>query len=273
MKTANERRRPPNQVPVRGRVGQRQADLPDRVEVLGTRIQCLRTDDVLRQLTAQLDQQRAYSVYIVNTATLNLAYENPLYRAVLNRGDFVLNDGTGVRWAARFQGVRLSDNNVGTDLVPMLCEQSADRGLRLYLLGGRPETTQRAGEHLMDHFPGVDVVGMQHGYFLPSEEDAICADVVARDPDVVLVGMGNPLQELWIDRHLAQLKRGVVIGVGGLFDHLAANLRRAPLWVRQAGFEWAQILLQQPYKWRRYLLGNPMFLYRIHFGNPREVRS
>ncbi len=273
MKTANERRRPPDQVPVRMRAGRQQADLPECVEVLGTRIQCLRTDDVLQQLMAMIDHERAYSVYIVNAATLNLAYENPLYRAVLNRGDVVLNDGTGVRWAARYQGVKLSDNNVGTDLVPMLCERATDRNLRLYLLGGRSETTARAGEYLMGRFPGIDVVGTQHGYFLPSEEDAICADVVARAPDVVLVGMGNPLQELWIDRHLAHLKRGAVIGVGGLFDHLASNLRRAPLWVRQAGFEWAQILWQQPYKWRRYLLGNPMFLYRIHFGHPREGRS
>lgn len=205
MKTANERRRPPY----------RRTDVPDCVDVLGTRIQCLRTDDVLRQLLSMLDHERAYSVYIVNAATLNLAYENPLYRAVLNRGDFVLNDGTGVRWAARVQGVRLADNNVGTDLVPRLLERSADRGLRLYLLGGHPETTERAGKHLMDRFPGVEVVGMQHGYFLPSEEDAICADVVARAPDVALVGMGNPLQELWIDRHLAHFKHGVVIGVGG----------------------------------------------------------
>jgi N-acetylglucosaminyldiphosphoundecaprenol N-acetyl-beta-D-mannosaminyltransferase len=219
-----------------------------------------------------VDQDRARSVYIVNAATLNLAYENPLYRAVLNRGDLVLNDGTGVRWAARAQGVWFVDNNVGTDLVPLLCAHAAPRLLRLYLIGGVPETVEKAGKCLMDRFPTTAVVGMQQGYFLPSEEDVICANIVACDPDVVLVGMGNPLQEWWIDRHLAHLKRGVVIGVGGLFDHLADNLRRAPLWMRQAGFEWVQILWQQPYKWRRYLLGNPLFLYRMRYGQPREGR-
>ncbi len=273
MKTANERRYRPEQMAAHERATQPQAEVEEQVEVLGTRIRCLRTHEVLEQLLAMVSGERAHSVYIVNAATLNLAYENPLYRAVLNRGDLVLNDGTGVRWAARVQGVRLADNNVGTDLVPMLCEQAASRGLRLYLIGGAPKTVERAGRCLMSRFPGVDVVGMQHGYFLPSEEDAICTDIVTRDPDVVLVGMGNPLQEWLIDRHLAHLKRGEVIGVGGLFDHLADNLRRAPLWVRQAGFEWAQILWQQPYKWRRYLLGNPLFLYRMRFGHPREGRS
>lgn len=272
MKTANERRRPSEQMATQKRAAQQRVEVPDQVEVLGTRIRCLRTCEVLDQLLAMVGDERAHSVYIVNAATLNLAYENPLYRAVLNRGDLVLNDGTGVRWAARVKGVRFTDNNVGTDLVPMLCERAAPQGLRLYLIGGASQTVEQAGTCLMARFPGVEVVGVQHGYFLPSEEDAICADIVAQDPDVVLVGMGNPLQEWLIDRHLAHLKRGVAIGVGGLFDHLADNLRRAPLWVRQAGFEWAQILWQQPYKWRRYLLGNPLFLYRMRFGHPREGR-
>ena len=276
MKTAHERRSSPQPIAPRERAAQTGGampdQVPDQVEVLGTRIRCLRTFEVLERLLTMIKGQRAHSVYIVNAATLNLAYENPLYRAVLNRGDLVLNDGTGVRWAARAQGVRLADNNVGTDLVPLLCERSAAHALRLYLIGGSEATVTGAGKHLQSRFSGVQIVGAQHGYFLPSDEDEICADIVARNPDVVLVGMGNPLQELWIDRHVAHFKRGVVIGVGGLFDHLADNLRRAPLWVRQAGFEWAQILWQQPYKWRRYLLGNPLFLYRMRFGQPREGR-
>ena len=78
--------------------------------------------------------------------------------------------------------------------------------------------------------------------------------------------MGNPLQEQWIHDHRAALRVPVSIGVGGLFDHWGGNLRRAPLWVRRLGFEWLQILLQQPgRKWRRYLLGNPKFLARA-FG-------
>src|SRR5262249_13624204 len=74
---------------------------------------------------------------------------------------------------------------------------------------------------------------------------------------------GNPLQEEWITRHLPDLRVPVSIGVGGLFDHWAGNLVRAPHWIRRAGFEWLQILLQQPRKkWRRYMLGNPKFIAR-----------
>jgi N-acetylglucosaminyldiphosphoundecaprenol N-acetyl-beta-D-mannosaminyltransferase len=242
------------------------AEFCEQFEVMGIRIHCLSTEEVLRRMFHLIADDEPHRIHIVNTATLNLAYANSIYRAVLNRGDLVLNDGTGVRWAARKQGVRLPDNNVGTDLIPKLCARSAPRGLRFFLLGGGAETVERAGQTLQQRFPGINVVGMRHGYFLPSEEREICNEIVRLEPDVTLVGLGNPLQELWIDRHLDSLKHGIVIGVGGLFDHLAANLRRAPLWMRHAGCEWVHILLQQPYKWRRYLLGNPLFLYRLWFG-------
>ncbi len=86
--------------------------------------------------------------------------------------------------------------------------------------------------------------------------------IVAR-PNLLLVGMGNPRQEQWIDRYLPQLRVPLTMGTGGLFDHWAGNLKRAPYWVRRIGCEWMQLLLQQPHKCRRYLLGNPVFLARI----------
>lgn len=241
------------------------------INVLGVNIRCMCTEEALDVIARFMDDDNPHSVYIVNAATTNLAYENPSYRACLNRGDLVLNDGIGVRWAARWQGVRLEDNHVGTDLIPLLCDKCKRWGMRLYLLGGRPGVAQRAAQSLVAQFYGIKIVGYHHGYITRSQEEALCSEINAARPDLLLVAMGNPLQELWIDRNLDRLRRGVVVGVGGLFDHLAGNLRRAPLWVRQAGFEWLQLLIQQPHKWRRYLLGNPLFLYRMILGRSQKL--
>lgn len=240
-----------------------------RVEVLGTEIRSPSASEVIKIILAQVTSGRPHSVYIVNAATANLAYEFPLYRSVLNRGDLVLNDGTGVRWAARLQGVGLEHNHVGTDLIPRLWEAGQEIGLRVFLYGGRPGVPERAGRALSAFGSGSKFIGGHHGYVLPSEEEEVCGQICRAEPDLLLVALGNPWQELWIDRHLQHLKKGVAIGVGGLFDHLAGNLRRAPLWVRRAGCEWVQLLLQQPHKWPRYLIGNPLFLYRMMFGRPR----
>jgi len=204
------------------------------------------------------------AIYIVNAHSLNLASESAQYRAVLNSAYRVLADGTGTRWAARVRGVRLKANLVGTDLVPALFRSTAHRGYRYYLLGADAGTMERAAIACVGLYPGWTLAGFHHGYI---RDDALAAEVIAKinaaDAHLLLVGMGNPLQELWIHRNRERLRVPVSIGVGGIFDHWGGNLKRAPEWVRKQGFEWLQLMLQQPHKWRRYLLGNPKFLMRM----------
>ncbi|HZZ72412.1 MAG TPA: WecB/TagA/CpsF family glycosyltransferase [Pirellulales bacterium] len=216
-------------------------------------------EQVIRQASA-----RTRAIYIVNAHTLNLACEDEHYRWALNNAFRVFGDGTGVRWAARARGVRLHDNLVGTDLIPELFAATAGAGHRYFLLGATDETICRAAATAQARFPGWELAGCHHGYVQTSATAAAAiAQINDSQADLLLVGMGNPLQELWIHRHLKDLRVPLAIGVGGLFDHWAGNLQRAPRWVRALGYEWLQILLQQPHKWRRYVLGNPKFLYRM----------
>jgi len=203
------------------------------------------------------------SVFIANAHTLNLASEHPWYRDILRRADVVFGDGTGVRLAARLRGVRMCANLVGTDLVPRLMAESLSDGVRYYLLGAGADTVGRAVRSLEERIPGIAIAGFHHGFVDGAASREVVERINAARPGVLLVAMGNPLQEEWITRHLPDLRVPVSIGVGGLFDHWAGNLVRAPHWIRRAGFEWLQILLQQPRKkWRRYMLGNPKFIAR-----------
>lgn len=205
---------------------------------------------------------RARSVYLVNAHTMNLACERPEFRTVLSQATAVFGDGTGVRLAARMKGRRLRDNLVGTDLMPDLFAASRARGLRVFLMGGTADTVVRAGEWIEAQYPWVRVVGARDGYGAPEAEAALVDSINGSGAQVLLVAMGNPLQEEWIARHRARLRIAVCVGVGGLFDHWAGNLERAAPWIRSMGIEWMQILWQQPEKWRRYLLGNPRFVVR-----------
>ncbi len=222
--------------------------------------------ELLHQAVA-LPGRLTRAIYIVNAHTLNLAAEDEHYRWALNSAFRVFGDGTGVRWAARAQGIRLYDNLVGTDLVPEFFTATAGEGYRYFLLGATADTIQRAAVTAQTRFPGWKLAGCHHGYV---QEDSSAEEVIQKindsGADVLLVGMGNPLQEMWIHRHLHELRIPLAIGVGGLFDHWAGNIQRAPKWVRKLGYEWLQLLLQQPHKWRRYLLGNPKFVYRMLRG-------
>ncbi len=240
------------------------------VTVLGARIWRMTSDMVDEAFSRFMHDGHAHSVYIANAATTNLCYENPAYRDCINRGHLVLNDGTGVGLAARWQGQPFTHNHVGTDLIPRVCDNGQDWGLRVFLLGGADGVAERAARTLSDRFPAIVIAGCHHGYVCHHDDERVCRIVNDACPHLLLVAMGNPLQEMWIDRNLSRLDRGVAVGVGGLIDHLAGNLRRAPLWVRAAGCEWVQILLQQPHKWKRYILGNPLFIYRMTLGR-REI--
>jgi len=235
--------------------------------VLGVRILNLSRQRAIGLLEEVVRRRasRTAGVFLVNAHTLNLATADPTYREVLNAADFVFADGTGVRWAARLQGVRVLDNLVGTDLVPALFRATAGRGYSYFLLGADEQTIAVAADYARREFTGWTQAGCHHGYLTDeSLASAAIEKINAARPDVLLVGMGNPVQEQWIHDHLPRLSVPVCMGIGGLFDYWAGNVSRAPPWLRRFGHEWLWRLYQQPaLKARRYLIGNPLFLARV----------
>jgi len=119
---------------------------------------------------------------------------------------------------------------------------------------------------------------ISHGYFSPSETGAILADLAAFDPDVTLVALGSPAQEIWMDAHIGPGHGRLVFGVGALFDFVSGVVPRAPELVRNLRLEWVYRLMVEPGRlWRRYILGNPVFLYRVlrykYSGSRLEPRA
>ena len=184
-----------------------------------------RAIELVEQLICRQDD-RPHAVFFANAHTLNLAAADADYRAVLGAADYVFADGTGVRWAARLQAVSVRENLVGTDFTPALLQETAGRGYSYFLLGGDSSTIQRAADYAGRRFPGWTLRGYHHGYLdNPHVHAAVLAQIRAVRPDLLLVGMGNPLQERWIHRHQDQLPGTVCLGIGGLFDYWVGNVR------------------------------------------------
>jgi exopolysaccharide biosynthesis WecB/TagA/CpsF family protein len=209
-------------------------------------------------------QQRegdACSLYLVNAHTLNLAHGHPDYRAVLNRSDVVLNDGIGLDLYGKLAGAPFEHNFNGTDLFPRLFSE-ADKELTVFLYGAVPGRAERAAMNIESTYPNVRVVGAQHGFL---KEPVI--DLVNRArPDLLLVGLGNPRQEFWIDANRDRLEVGVVAGTGALIDFFSGAIPRAPALLRRARLEWAFRLALEPRRmFTRYVFGNPAFVARSVF--------
>jgi beta-1,4-glucosyltransferase len=176
----------------------------------------------------------------------------------------IVNDGVGLDIAAfLLGGGRFLENLNGTDFTPYLFK-SCERPLRVFMLGGTQEVLQRAADHAR-HQLGQEVVGLCDGYADLRERRDLVAAINRCAPDVVLVALGNPIQEQWILAHRQVLDAGIVIGVGALFDFWAGSKARAPALVQAMRLEWLYRLCQEPRRlMRRYTVDIVHFLADCH---------
>jgi alpha-1,3-mannosyltransferase len=250
-------------------VSQQYASLYDAV--IGTRVRTLldvpvqvRTfDEAVDLIDARFEQHERTAVAFVNAHTLNVTTVNPGLRMAL-QNSMVFNDGIGVDIASRLlYGSRFPENLNGTDFTPNYLQRTRHR-YRVFLLGANPGVAERAAQRLSAMCPFHRIVGCQHGHFDANNVAEIVELVRRSEADVVLVAMGNPKQELFLQDHLAATGCILGVGVGALFDFLAGEVPRAPPWVQRWRLEWVYRLAQEPRRLaRRYLLGNPLFLFRI----------
>lgn len=221
----------------------------------------LTVGEAISLLDARIRGRTPTKVAIANAHTLNIVRCNAEYRQMLTRFT-VFNDGIGIDLASRLRYREgFPDNLNGTDFIPTYLGQSS-RKLRIFMLGAQSHVVQRAFDNVCRRFPHHEWLGFHDGFFQSIDEPALCEQIRAARVDLLLVAMGNPLQEFWMDRCAASTGATVCVGVGALFDFLSGEVNRAPDWLRRVKLEWIYRLLQEPGRmWRRYLIGNLTFLW------------
>jgi beta-1,4-glucosyltransferase len=219
-------------------------------------------DGLAQRMLDALQARKKVSLFFANT---NLIVQ---CRAQLPRmrdeGVVIVNDGVGLDIAARLlRKPRFPANLNGTDFTPFLL-QKAGRPLRLFLLGAKEDVIQQAAQHARTVL-GQDVVGTCNGYEGMRGQHDLAAAINRCAPDVVLVALGNPIQEEWILTHRHALDAGIVMGVGALFDFWAGAKSRAPTLVRALRLEWFYRLCLEPRRLaRRYTVDIVRFLAHCH---------
>ncbi|AVA20356.1 MULTISPECIES: WecB/TagA/CpsF family glycosyltransferase [unclassified Rhizobium] len=213
-------------------------------------------------------------ISFVNAHNMLMMLRDGRYRDVLAK-NLVLPDGVGLDIASRVaHGVSFPANLNGTDFVPALLT-FMDRPKRIGLIGGRRDVVEKAAENFRKHAPWHEFIVIADGYFDKEKSDLVTAEVSRQKIDVLIVGMGTPLQEKWVADHIEPQHARLVLTVGALFDFVSGTVPRAPALVRATRFEWMYRLLQEPSRlWRRYILGVPLFLYQVvrhQFGRKERI--
>lgn len=251
--------------------GGRAGDDDGAFTLWGVRFPLLSQDQALRVLSERLRQRATTAVCFPDMSTMNIVADRPAFRDLLARRFLTLNDGAGLALAARLRGTAFPANLNGTDLCPLLFDV-APPGTSVYVLGAAPGVAGRAAAVLAARFPHLGFVGSHHGYLDAAGEAAVIDELRRLRPHLVLVGMGNPLQIEFIDRHVddPQLEGVMWLAVGGQLDYYGGALQRAPRWVRSLRLEWLHLVRRQPHKLRRYLFGIPRFVTRAVWTEARR---
>ncbi|MEO8170246.1 MAG: WecB/TagA/CpsF family glycosyltransferase [Oxalobacteraceae bacterium] len=221
------------------------------------------TSQVLAQhLLIALQIRNKVSLFFANTNFI-VQCRSQLHR-MRDDSVIVVNDGVGMDIAALLmQRSRFQENLNGTDFTPYLFKRSATP-LRVFLLGGKPDVLQKAADYAR-HQLGQKIVGVSDGYEDIKKNQKLLKAINRSNPDVVLVALGNPIQEKWILDNRQVLNAGVVIGVGALFDFWAGDKSRAPVLMQKLRLEWFYRLCLEPRRLlRRYTVDIVRFLLHCH---------
>jgi N-acetylglucosaminyldiphosphoundecaprenol N-acetyl-beta-D-mannosaminyltransferase len=225
-------------------------------------IDAVTLSEALQAIERLVASRRGGAVFTPNVDHLVKASSHAAFRDAYSRVTLSLTDGMPLVWVSRLLGCRLPERVAGSDLLLPLLQLAARRGWSVYLLGGAPGVAEAAAKMLACEM-GIAVAGWNDARIEPDGSDRTgesIARVRAASADLILVALGPPKQELWIDRAREAGVHGVALGVGASLDFLVGKYRRAPRWMARIGLEWLFRLVQEPRRlWRRYLLEGPRF--------------
>jgi N-acetylglucosaminyldiphosphoundecaprenol N-acetyl-beta-D-mannosaminyltransferase len=241
-----------------------------RICLYGVDVDPVTLEEALQWITDAIAGGRRGRIVTLNTTGLMQAEQDQFFQEFVAKADLVVPDGQPLVWLAPLFGHRLPERVAGIDLLEQLADRAAGQGHSLYLLGAEDDTLATAASELIRRHPGLVVAGQHHG-FLGDGAAEVAGAINASGAAILIVGMGSPRQERFIDDHWDKLGVNIAIGVGGSFEVLAKRVHRAPRWVQALGMEWAFRLLQEPRRLgRRYL---ETFLWLVKRTLPQVRRK
>jgi N-acetylglucosaminyldiphosphoundecaprenol N-acetyl-beta-D-mannosaminyltransferase len=216
-------------------------------------------------ITANLDHLRRYQ-------------RDPVARALMDNADLLVADGMPLIWASRLAGTPLPERVTGSNMIWSICDLASRRGQSVFLLGGDPGVADRAAELLLDRYPDLDIAGTscpRRGFESDDQElRRLQREVTSAGPQIVLVALGFPKQDLLIGMLRSSLPGAAFLGVGISLSYITGDVARAPVWTRRLGLEWAYRLAQEPVRLtRRYLVdGLPFAIHLLASASWQRAR-
>jgi N-acetylglucosaminyldiphosphoundecaprenol N-acetyl-beta-D-mannosaminyltransferase len=232
--------------------------------ILGMRVDSLTYPGITDRVLEMIGKGQRGTICVANVHMVMEAYDDPVFREMVNGADFVTADGMPLVWVQRLLGEKKAQRVYGPQLMENLLAAAAKNNIPVGLLGGKPDILARLRQRILEKYPTISIPYSFSPPFRQSasqEEESIIGKINESGVRLLFIGLGCPKQEIWMARNGGKIN-AVAVGVGAAFDFLSGSKPQAPFWMRRSGLEWLFRLLSEPRRlWRRYFYNNPRFIW------------
>ncbi len=234
----------------------------ETVNILGVNIDKITAKDALDKAESLAASDGVSVIYTPNPEIIMAAYEDEEFKNVLNSSDMCVPDGIGVVYGAKIIGNPVPERVPGFELSLGLIERLGKKGGSVFMFGSKPGVAETAAEKLLEKYPELKIAGTRNGYFKEDDEEEIVNQINEANPDFLMVCLGAPKQEKWINKYKDRLNVRLCIGAGGSLDVIAGNVKRAPKIFIKLNLEWFYRFLKQPSRIGRFV-ALPKFILTV----------
>lgn len=233
-----------------------------KISILNTVIDNLTMTETMDLVSRAIENKEQLHHVVVNAGKIVAMQNDSRLRESVNSSDVINADGQAVVWASKILGKPLKERVAGIDLMNNLIELAHEKEYRIFFFGAKEEVVSKVVEITSTNYSENIIAGYRNGYFKKEEEQEIARQISESGANILFVAISSPVKENFLYENRALLdKVNFIMGVGGSFDVVAGKVKRAPLWMQNAGLEWFFRFLQEPKRmWKRYLMGNSRFI-------------
>ena len=231
-----------------------------REEILGYGVDLVTMNGGLDYISEKILNNEGAHIVTLNPEMIEMGDKDIRLANILKNADLIIPDGMGIRLALKMRGVK-QEKIPGVEFARELINLCAENNCPVALVGAQEEVINRAAENIRKETPNVNIVYKHNGYY--DDEDAVMNEIIERGAKVVMVAMGVPRQEFFIDKMKTRKSDIILIGVGGSFDVWSGFTKRAPVIWRKLGLEWLYRAIKQPERFKRIFPALPRFLFRV----------
>jgi N-acetylglucosaminyldiphosphoundecaprenol N-acetyl-beta-D-mannosaminyltransferase len=229
-----------------------------RQKVLGYPIDLIDEAGALGVIEEAWKNQKSLHVVTLNAEMVVAAQKDRELDRIIRHAHLIVPDGAGVVWALKLAGHQVS-RLPGIELAAASLALCARLNCKVALIGGKPEILEPLQKALRDNYPGINIVAAHNGYWSADQETEMVDELSHCEPDLLLVALGVPRQEYFLDRWHQAFPHTVMVGVGGSFDVWTGTVKRAPALFRSLNLEWLYRLLKEPWRFQRMGQALPSF--------------